>query len=75
MLDGIFNKTLKEKQIPQGWEESQIVPIFTHKQDPLGCANYREIQLLEHSGESAHSRILPSKKGRSERAVRVSITA
>lgn len=48
MLHNLFNKIWSEEKMPSDWEESEIVPIFKQKGDPLACGNFRGIKLLEH---------------------------
>jgi len=48
MVCDLLNKIWREERIPSEWEESEVVPIYKQKGDPLDCANYRGIKLLEH---------------------------
>jgi len=44
MLEAIW----QNEKVPKDWQKSEIVPIYKQKGDPLECANYRGIKLLEH---------------------------
>ena len=48
MMSELFNKVFEEEKMPSDWQESVIVPIYKQKGDPIDCANYRGIKLLEH---------------------------
>ena len=48
MLHNLLNKIWSEEKMPRDWEESEIVPIYKQKGDPLECGNFRGIKLLEH---------------------------
>jgi len=48
MVVQLMEKIWREEKIPSDWENSEIVPIYKQKGDPLECGNYRGIKLLEH---------------------------
>ena len=41
MLCRLLNKIWEEEKMPSDWEESEIVPIYKQKGDPLDCGNVR----------------------------------
>lgn len=45
----LFNMIIRNKQIPEDWEKSIILPIYKGKGDPVDCGSYRAIKLLEHT--------------------------
>ncbi|GFR99752.1 RNA-directed DNA polymerase from mobile element jockey-like [Elysia marginata] len=47
MVD-IIGTVWEEEEMPEDWKQSEIVPIYKQKGDPLDCGNYRGIKLLEH---------------------------
>ena len=47
MVD-IIGIVWEEEEMPEDWKQSEIVPIYKQKGDPLDCGNYRGIKLLEH---------------------------
>ena len=47
MVD-IIGTVWEEEEMPEDWKQSEIVPIYKQKGDPLECGNYRGIKLLEH---------------------------
>ncbi|GFS10824.1 endonuclease-reverse transcriptase HmRTE-e01 [Elysia marginata] len=47
MVD-IIGTVWEEKEMPEDWKQSEIVPIYKQKGDPLDCGNYGGIKLLEH---------------------------
>ena len=44
----LLNKVWDEKQMPRGWNESEIVPIYKQKGNPLESGNFTGIKQLEH---------------------------
>ena len=48
MMHEILKRVWEEEQMPEEWKESEIVPIYKQKGDPLECGNFRGIKLLEH---------------------------
>ena len=47
MVD-IIGTVWEAEEMPEDWKQSEIVPIYKRKGDPLECGNYRGIKLLEH---------------------------
>ena len=47
MVD-IIGTVWEEEEMPEDWKQSEIVPIYKQKGNPLECGNYRGIKLLEH---------------------------
>ncbi|GFR81740.1 RNA-directed DNA polymerase (Reverse transcriptase) domain containing protein [Elysia marginata] len=47
MVD-IIGTVWEEEEMPENWKQSEIVPIYKQKGDPLDCGHYRGIKLLEH---------------------------
>ena len=47
MVD-IIETVWEEEETPEDWKQSEIVPIYKQKGDPLECGNYRGIKLLEY---------------------------
>ncbi|GFR59887.1 RNA-directed DNA polymerase from mobile element jockey-like [Elysia marginata] len=47
MVD-IIGTVWEEEEMPEDWKQSEIVPIYKQKGDPLDCGSYRGIKLLEH---------------------------
>ncbi|MBJ5570582.1 hypothetical protein JGG62_24590 [Salmonella enterica subsp. enterica serovar Typhimurium] len=48
-LTDLSNRIIDEGRIPGDWEKSVIIPIYKGKGDPLECASYRAVKLLEHA--------------------------
>ena len=44
----LLNRITMEGKIPEQWKDSKIVTIYKEKGDPMDCATYRDIKLLEH---------------------------
>jgi len=45
----LCNSIVKEGCIPEDWKSSMLFPVYKGKGDPMECASYRGIKLLEHA--------------------------
>ncbi|XP_063595374.1 uncharacterized protein LOC134772337 [Penaeus indicus] len=48
MVTSLLQKVWDEEKMPIEWELSELVTIYKRKGDPLDCANFGGIKLLEH---------------------------
>ena len=48
MVLDLLESIWEHEEMPSEWEESETVPIYKQKGDPLDCGNFRGIKLLEH---------------------------
>ena len=48
MMHEILKRVWEEKQMPEQWEKSEIVPIYKQKRAQLQSGNFRDIKLLEN---------------------------
>jgi exonuclease III len=48
-LTNLFNRILREKQIPESWRKSYLVPFYKNKGDVRDCGNYRGVKLTSHT--------------------------
>ena len=51
VLANLFSKSFRSGVVPSQMKSSRIVPIYKNKGDPLDCANYRGICLIEVVGK------------------------
>ena len=49
MDTGLCSGIVKEGYILEDWKSSILLPIYKGKGDPMECASYRGIKLLEHA--------------------------
>ena len=49
ILCKLFNCIMNTEQMPSGWRQSILIPIFKGKGDIQECKNYRGIKLLAHT--------------------------
>ena len=49
VITDLINLIIKEKQIPDDWDQSTIINCFKGKGDATRCDNYRDLKLLEHT--------------------------
>ena len=48
ILHDIYKEVWRKGEIPDDWGCSSTIPLYKGKGDPLTCASYRGIRLLEH---------------------------